>query len=250
MTGPLSEHHALITGGGSGIGAAIAVALVDAGARVTITGRNETPMANLATDHPSMNWVVANVTDAAAVASAFDTAAVASGPVTIAVANAGLGESEPFTRMSDDHWHRIIDINLNGVFNTFRHAVTGMTGGRGRLVTIASTAGLKGYGYVSAYCAAKHGAVGLTRALAIELKGKGITANAICPGYTETPMLERSIDNIMAKTGLARADVVAQLLQDTSSERFVQPEEVAEIVLDLCTGDRTGQVISLPGEAA
>lgn len=248
---PLANRHALVTGGGSGIGAAIAKALAGAGATVTIVGRRREPLDAMAAANPGLRAAVANVTDEAAVAAAFRNAAEASGPVSIVVANAGAAESAPFARTSLDDFQRSLAVNLTGVFLTLREGLNAMAGSAwGRLVVVASTAGLKGYPYVAPYCAAKHGAVGLVRALAAETVRTGVTVNAVCPGYTETPMLEASVRTIVGKTRRSE-DEAREILSGTSPlGRFIQPEEVAAAVLWLCgpSSDAvTGQAISISG---
>jgi 3-hydroxybutyrate dehydrogenase len=232
----LSGRHALVTGGGSGVGAAIARALADAGATVTITGRNAAALEVVCADHCRIHAVTADVTDLAALRGAFQQAADESGQVPIVVANAGMAESQPFHRIEPDQWQRMIDVNLTGVFNTFKAGLEHMRdAGWGRMVAIASTAGLQGGGYISAYSASKHGVVGLVRSLAVELGPKGLTVNAVCPGYIDTPMTDRTLANISAKTGMSREDATRHLLKDVPTGRFIMPEEVAGTVLWLCS---------------
>jgi NAD(P)-dependent dehydrogenase (short-subunit alcohol dehydrogenase family) len=247
----LSGRHAVVTGGGTGVGAAIALAFVQAGARVTIAGRRKEPLERTADQHARLRWVTGDVTDARSVAAMFAEAAGAHGPADIAVANAGAAMSKPFLKMASDDLQSMLDVNLAGVFHVWQAALQPMLdAGWGRLIVIASTAGLKGYAYVSGYCAAKHGVIGLTRALALEIAKTSVTVNAVCPGYTQTPMLEQAVDNIMRKTGRSRAEAEAALKASNPQDRFVQPEEVAQTVLWLCSAGAasvTGQAISISG---
>ena len=249
----LAGKHALVTGGGTGLGAAISAALAGAGAAVTIVGRRREPLDAHAKSHAGMRAVVADVTDEASIAAAFSDAVAASGPLSIVVANAGAAESAPFARTSLDAFERLIAVNLTGVFLTLREAVRAMPdAGWGRLVVIASIAGLRGYSYVAPYCAAKHGAVGLVKSLAMELSGTGITVNALCPGYAATPMLEESVARIVQKTGRTHAEARKTLADINPGGRLVEPREVAEAVLRLCSPASdgvTGRAIEIP-EAA
>jgi len=246
-----SGRHALVTGGGSGVGAAIALSLADAGMRVTITGRRKGPLEEVADGRSDIRTVTGDVTHAGAVYAMFDAAAVGWGAPQIVIANAGSVETRPFLDTGADEFRTTLEVNLTGVFNTWQAGLAPMVAARwGRLIAVASTAGLKGYRYVTAYCAAKHGVIGLTRALAQETARTGVTVNAVCPGYTRTPMLERSVDNIMAKTGRSRAEAEAVLLASNPQGRFIEPAEVAATVLWLCSdaaGSVTGQAISVSG---
>ena len=200
--GVLDGQHALITGGGTGIGAAIAKALAAEGAALSLVGRRREPLEALAAELQKAVAISADVTDEEQVKAMVETASNAHGPVSLLIANAGSASSAPLGKTSLDSWQSMIGVNLTGAFLSARAILPAMTGARsGRIVFIASTAGLKGYGYVAPYCAAKHGVVGLARALSVEVAKDGITVNAVCPGFTETPMLETSIDNIMTKTG-------------------------------------------------
>ena len=247
----LSGRHAVVTGGGTGVGAAIARALAQAGARVTIAGRRKEPLERTADRHARLRWVTGDVTDAQSVLAMFAEAVGAHGPADIVVANAGAAMSKPFLKMDADDLRSMLDVNLAGVFHVWQAVLQSMLdNGWGRLIAIASTAGLKGYAYVSGYCAAKHGVIGLTRALALEIAKTSVTVNAVCPGYTQTPMLEQAVDNIMRKTGRSRAEAEDALKASNPQGRFVQPEEVAQTVLWLCSAGAasvTGQAISVSG---
>lgn len=254
MVAQLSGRHAIVTGAGSGVGAAIALALADAGASVTIVGRRLAALEEVARAHVRLSPAVADVTDPEGLRQALTGAVAMSGPVAIVVANAGAAESAPFARTTPEIFRATLEVNLTGVFNTFQAGLASMVRGvPGRMIAIASTAALKGYPYVSAYCAAKHGVVGLVRSLALELSATGTTVNAICPGYTETPMLERTLDNIVAKTGRSRAEAEAMLKAGNPQNRFIQPREIAETVVWLCSegaASITGQAISISGGEA
>ncbi|MCE8509663.1 SDR family oxidoreductase [Ruegeria pomeroyi] len=232
----LEGTHAVVTGGGTGTGAAIAEALAHAGAKVTVLGRREGPLREVAKQHKFIGWVTCDVTDPGAVRAAFRQARDLNGPVGVVVANAGAADSTPFRKMTAEGFQHMLDVNLKGVFNSFQAGLSDMeSAGEGRLIAIASTAGLKGYPYVAGYCAAKHGVVGLIRALAVELDRTGVTANAICPGFIETPMLERSIANIVDKTGLSAEAAAKSLRKGNPQDRFIQVDEVAGAVLWLCS---------------
>lgn len=244
-----SGRHALISGGGSGVGAAIALAFAGAGAQVTITGRREAPLRDIAGGHDRIDWAACDVTDADAVRAMVAEVTGRHGAPGIVVANAGAAVSQPFHKMTADDLDAMMAVNLGGVFNLWHAALPGMQG-QGRLIAIASTAALKGYPYVSGYVAAKHAVLGLTRALALELARSGVTVNAVCPGFTETPLLERSIETIMHSTGRSREDAQKALYKGNPQQRFVQPEEVANAVLWLAadgSGSVTGQAISVSG---
>ena len=250
----LSGRRVLITGGGTGLGANLARSFGAAGAEVVIAGRRQVPLEAVATDVPGATAIVADVTDEASVAAMF----AAAGPLDIVIANAGAAASAPFTGTTSGMWDEMLAVNLTGVFLTLREAARHMqarqrdTGGTmwGRLITIASTAGLKGYPYVTAYTAAKHGAVGLTRAIAVELASSGITANALCPGYLDTEMTARTIANIVAQTARTHAQARDALTRSNPQRRLIEPGEVTAAALWLCgPGSHaiTGQAIAIAG---
>lgn len=249
--GPLHGRHALVTGGGGGIGAAIAARLSDAGARVTVTGRRQGPLREIASRLPEAQAVTVDVTDDTTIGIGLATATERFGPVDILVNNAGAARSAPFVRTTPDDWRAMLDVNLTGVFLLTRAVLPTMLERRwGRIITVASTAGLKGYAYVAAYCAAKHAVIGMTRSLALEVARRGVTVNAVCPGYTETELLDRSIVNIMDKTGVSEEEARRQLVKDNPQGRFVQPGEVADTVVWLAglnTTAITGQAIAVAG---
>ncbi|MGY9047899.1 3-hydroxyacyl-CoA dehydrogenase [Puniceibacterium antarcticum] len=237
---------AFVTGGGSGVGAVIAIALAEAGAKVTICGRRLASLEDVASSHPRISCVVADITDEAAISQAIALAAP-----DIVIANAGTSESTPFVKTDLAAFERMIAVNLTGTFLTLREGAKAMHGKPwGRLVAIASTAGLKGYPYVAPYAAAKHGVVGMVKSIALELVRKGITANTICPGFLDTEMTERSIANIVAKTGRSPKEARASLEATNPMHRLVPPEDVARAVLWLCSDGSdmiTGQNISVSG---
>ena len=250
--GLLTGRHALVTGGGRGIGLAVAAALRHAGAAVTLAGRRSDELvARVGELGEQVQSVVIDVTDAAAVATGFERAQRAFGPVAILVNNAGVARSAPFHRTDAALWNEMLAVNLTGTYLCCRAALPGMlAAGFGRIVNIASTAGLTGYAYVTAYCAAKHGVVGLTRALALETARSAVTVNAVCPGFTDTEMTQQSIANIVTKTGKSEEEARGALTERNPQRRLVRPEEVANAVLWLCSPGSeavTGQSISVSG---
>ncbi len=248
----LTGHHAVVTGAAQGIGAAIARALAAQGVRLTLMGRRLDALQALAAELPGGAVAVSvDVSDEGAVQRAFVAARAAHGPISLLVNNAGQAEAAPFGKTSLALWQRLIAVNLTGTFLCTQQALPDMLAARhGRVVNIASTAGQRGYAYVSAYVAAKHGVVGLTRALALEVAKKGITVNAVCPGYTETEILTASIAKVVATTGRSDAEARAEFEKSNPQGRIVQPIEVAAAVLWLCSdgaGAVTGQCISVSG---
>jgi len=248
---PLAGRHAVVTGGGRGIGAAVALELARLGADLTLMGRTQDVLDAVAAEVRDVrtNTVQVDVTDEETVKRAFKQAADALGPPLVLVNNAGVAGSAPFKRMDLAHWRHMFDVNATGTFLCCRQVVEGMTFARwGRIVNIASIASLRGYPYIAAYVASKHAVLGLTRALAAELLKTGVTVNAVCPGYTETEMLTRTVDNIVSLTGRSEAEARAQLWNPQG--RFIEPEEVAATVGWLCLPSSvsiTGQAIAIAG---
>jgi NAD(P)-dependent dehydrogenase (short-subunit alcohol dehydrogenase family) len=246
--------HAVVTGGGSGIGAAIAQGLLADGFAVTLMGRKLDRLQAQQAELKALGAVgvqAVDVADEAGVQAAFAAAAAALGPIGVLVNNAGQAESQPLQRTSLAQWQQMLNVNLTGTFLCSREVLAGMLDQRfGRIVNVASTAALKGYAYVAAYCAAKHGVLGLTRAMALELAKKGITVNAVCPGYTETEIVATAVQRIVDKTGRTPEQALAELAAGNPQGRLVQPEEVAQAVRWLVRADAAainGQAIAVCG---
>jgi NAD(P)-dependent dehydrogenase (short-subunit alcohol dehydrogenase family) len=249
----LKGRHAVVTGAGQGIGAEIATALAACGANVTLMGRRLEPLASTAALLPPTSRshaVVVDVTQPGQVESAFAQAREQLGPVSILVNNAGQAQSAPFADTSLELWNQMLAVNLTGTFLCTQAALPDLMSGWGRIVNIASTAAQRGYAYVSAYAAAKHGVLGLTRSLALEVARSGITVNAVCPGYTETELLRASIDKVVEKTGRTPQAARAEFERTNPQRRLIQPAEVAATVLWLCSegaASITGQALSVSG---
>jgi 3-hydroxybutyrate dehydrogenase len=248
---PLKGRHALVTGGGRGIGRAIAASLVKAGATVTVSGRGAASLEQAIVQGSAHAAAVVDVTDPQAVQRAVREAVDRYGPVDLMIANAGAAASAPFMKSGPDVFRQMLDVNLLGVTNMAQAVLGTMTErGFGRIVAVASTAGLKGYPYVSAYCAAKHAVIGFVRALALETAKTGVTVNAVCPGFTDTDLVAESLERIMAKTNRTRDEALGELVKHNPQGRLIDPSEIADAVLWLCgDGARsvTGQAIVVAG---
>jgi 3-hydroxybutyrate dehydrogenase len=247
----LKGQHALVTGGGRGIGRAIAAALARSGANVTVLGRNPAPLEQAIMQGDAHAAAVADVTDAHAVQAAVNEVVRRYGPVDLMIANAGAAASAPFLKTGPEMFRQMLEVNLLGVTNMAQAVLGSMTErGFGRIVAVASTAGLKGYPYVSAYCAAKHAVVGFIRALALETAKTGVTVNAVCPGFTDTDLVSESLEKIMAKTNRTREETLGELVKHNPQGRLIDPSEIADAVLWLCgrgAGSVTGQAIAVAG---
>jgi NAD(P)-dependent dehydrogenase (short-subunit alcohol dehydrogenase family) len=255
MAGALHGRGALVTGGGRGIGAAIARALCEAGANVVISARTASEIEAVAEGlrgaGGSVQAVPCDVTDEKSVERLRTAARTHIGAVDILVNNAGASSSAPLRKITLEEWNRMLLVNATATFLCTREFAPGMADrGYGRILNIASIAGLEGAKYIAHYCAAKHAVVGFTRAMAVEFAGTGVTVNAICPGYADTPMTDRTLQDVGARAGLPRERALEAVLATTGQERLVTPQEVAAEVLKLCSvesGNRTGEAILLRG---
>ncbi|WP_230530846.1 SDR family NAD(P)-dependent oxidoreductase [Microvirga roseola] len=250
-TKSLKGRHALVTGGGRGIGRAVAASLVKAGATVTIVGRKPASLDEALNAGDAHAAVMADVTDMAAVQAAVHEAVERYGPIDLMIANAGAAVSAPFLKSGPEVFRNMLDVNLLGVTNVVQAVLGSMSErGFGRIVAVASTAGLKGYPYVSAYCASKHAVIGFVKALALETAKTGVTVNAVCPGFTDTDLVAESLRTIMAKTGRSREEALSELTRHNPQGRLIDPAEIANTVLWLC-GEQarsvTGQAIVVAG---
>lgn len=243
----ISDSHAFVTGGSSGIGLAIAKALAGSGARVTIGSRNLDRIKKVVNSVKGIRGVALDVTDESSVRSAFESV----DPVDILVNNSGIALAAPFERTTLKQMNDVMAVNLAGVFHCTQAVLPAMRKkNNGRIVNIASTAGLRGYAYTSIYSASKHAIIGLTRSLALELARTGITANCVCPGFTDTEIVATAITNISKVTGRTEAEALAELVEHNPQRRLVTADEVADTVLWLC-GENSrsinGQSIAVAG---
>lgn len=247
----LKDIHAIVTGGGSGIGAAIARALAAEGSRLTLIGRRRGPLEETAASLPTAYVATADVTDRDAVDAALSAARAAHGPIGILVNNAGIAPSAPFSRVTVEAWRETMAVNLDALFHCTQSALPDLLAApAGRIVTVASTAGVKGYGYTAPYVASKHGAIGLTRALASEYATTALTVNAVCPGFTDTAIVESAVARLQDRTGRSADQAAAEFTRFNPQKRLIEPSEVADAVIWLCLASSksiTGQAVVVAG---
>ena len=246
----LQSRHALITGGGTGIGASAATHLNAAGAKVTVLGRRPEPLEQIR-KIVGGTAVQADVTDRAAIERAFAEARAANGPIEMLVVNAGIADSAPFAKTSRDSWDRIIATNLTAAFECAQAALPDLLASEhGRLVFVASVASLRGVPYAAHYAASKHGLLGLMRSLAVEFARTRLTVNAVCPGYVDTPMTNDSIARVMAKTGRSEEQSRAAIQGQNASGRLVHPDTIGTMIMTLClpqSQDVNGAAVTIDG---
>jgi 3-hydroxybutyrate dehydrogenase len=246
----LEGRHALVTGGGTGIGAAAAAHLHAAGARITVTGRRLKPLQQVA-GRVGGSALQCDVTDRSRIAVAFDEARAANGPIELLIVNAGIAESAPFHKMTRDSWDRIIATNLTAAFNCAQAAIGDLLkSDNGRLVFVASVASLRGVPYAAHYAASKHGLLGLMRSLAAEYAKTNLTVNAVCPGYVDTPMTDQSIARVSEITGRSEDQSRSAITNMNASGRLVDPEGIATMILTLClpqSRDISGAAVTIDG---
>jgi NAD(P)-dependent dehydrogenase (short-subunit alcohol dehydrogenase family) len=250
----LAGLHAVVTGASRGIGAVIAAGLVAEGVKVSLLGRDSGTLQRVTEELGGPSQAVAittNVTDAASVQDAFGVARNNFGPVQLLINNAGRAASAKFTETDETLWNQLFAVNVHGTFLCSRQAIPDMLQvGFGRVVNVASIAGLRGGAYISAYVSSKHAVIGLTRSLALEYATRNITVNAVCPGYVDTDIVKAAIANIRSKTGRSEEEALAALVATNPQRRLVEPREVADTVLWLCrpgSESVTGQSIVLAG---
>lgn len=245
----LSGKHALVTGGGTGIGLAIARDLAAAGAQVTITGRRQEVLDAVAGDRIAGRAM--DVRDEASVTETIAAAVAVHGPVQICVANAGIAEGKNLLKMDMDFWRNMMATNLDGAFLTIRESMRSMTGTDwGRVITVASIAGLKGLPGAPCYTATKHGLIGLTRALSEDFLGSNITFNALCPAYVDTPIVERNTTSISKRAGVSEDEARQMMIGANRHKRLIAPEEVSAAAMWLVgpnSGSVNGQCIEIAG---
>jgi NAD(P)-dependent dehydrogenase (short-subunit alcohol dehydrogenase family) len=246
------SRHALVTGAGTGIGEAVSRQLHTDGYRVSLVGRRPEPLAALSASLGENAYAITgDVTDRSSISSAFTSARERFGSIEILVNSAGMAPTAPFHRVDFADWQRTMDVNVNGVFHCSQIALEDMLGaGWGRIINIASVASLRGFPYVSGYCASKHAVLGMTRAVALEVATQGVTVNAICPGYVDTDIVRAAISEIVAKTGRTEEDAMRHFTESNPQGRLVEASEVASAVSWLCSDGAasvTGQAVAIDG---